>query len=67
MLVKILEYDTSDACSVSQAQHDLVEYLNSGWEIKGQSESDGFIHYTLVHGKPDPYATKRHYAYEVVN
>lgn len=67
MLVKILEYDTSDARSVSQAQHDLVEYLSSGWEIKGQSESDGFIHYTLVFGKPSAHNVRKHYAYEVVN
>lgn len=65
MLVKILEYDTSDARSVSQAEHDLIEYLNSGWEIKGQSESDGFIHYTLVCGKPSPYDVIRHHAYGV--
>lgn len=65
MLVKVLEFDTID---LKQAERKLVELLNDGWEIKGQSESgDGFIHYTLVHGKPDPYATKRHYAYEVVN
>lgn len=59
MLVKILEYDTSDDRSVRQAEHDLVEYLSSGWEIKGQSESDGFIHYTLVYKSPYPQQVKQ--------
>lgn len=31
MLVKILGYDTGETRSVSQAEHDLIEYLNSGW------------------------------------
>lgn len=63
MLVKVLEFDTID---LKQAERKLVEYLNKGWEIKGQSESgDGFIHYTLVCGKPSPYDVKRHHAYGV--
>ena len=63
MLVKVLEFDTID---LKQAERKLVEYLNNGWEIKGQSESsNGFIHYTLVCGNPSPYDVKRHHAYGV--
>lgn len=62
MLVKVLEFDFTE---LKQADRELAEYLNSGWEIKGQSEGDNFIHYTLVYGKPDPYYAKRHYAYGV--
>lgn len=64
MLVKVLEFDTID---LKQAERKLVEYLNDGWEIKGQSESgDGFIHYTLVCGKPNVHDVLRHHAYSVV-
>lgn len=64
MLVKVLEFDTID---LKQAERKLVEYLNDGWEIKGQSESgDGFIHYTLVYGKPNVVDVLRHHAYGVV-
>lgn len=64
MLVKVLEFDTID---LKQAERKLVEYLNYGWEIKGQSESgDGFIHYTLVRGAPNNYDVIRHHAYGVV-
>lgn len=64
MLVKVLEFDTIE---LKRAEQKLLEYLNDGWEIKGQSESgDGFIHYTLVYGKPNPYENKRHHAYGVV-
>lgn len=64
MLVKVLEFDTID---LKQAERKLVEYLNDGWEIKGQSESgDGFIHYTLVCGKPNVHDVLRHHAYGVV-
>ena len=63
MLVKVLEFDTID---LKQAERKLVELLNDGREIKGQSESgDGFIHYTLVCGKPSPYDVIRHHAYGV--
>lgn len=62
MLVKVLEFDTID---LKQAERELAEYLNSGWEIKGQSEGDNFLHYTLVFGKPSPYDVKKHHAYGV--
>ena len=63
MLVKVLEFDFME---LKQAERELVEYLNSGWEIKGQSEGDNFLHYTLVFGKPNPNhrKAKEHRAYE---
>lgn len=62
MLVKVLEFDFTE---LEQAERKLAEYLNSGWEIKGQSEGDNFLHYTLVFGKPISRKAKEHWAYEV--
>lgn len=62
MLVKVLEFDFTE---LEQAERRLLEYLNSGWEIKGQSEGDNFLHYTLVFGKPSPYNVKKRHAYDV--
>lgn len=62
MLVKVLEFDFME---LKQAERELAEYLNSGWEIKGQSEGDNFLHYTLAFGKPSPYDVKKHHAYGV--
>lgn len=62
MLVKVLEFDFME---LKQAERELAEYLNNGWEIRGQSEGDNFLHYTLVFGKPSPYDVKKHHAYGV--
>ena len=40
MLVKVLEFDFME---LKQAERELAEYLNSGWEIKCQSEGDTFV------------------------
>lgn len=64
MDVKVLSFNLN--VNYECAEQQSASYLRLGYKIKGQSESgDGFIHYTLVYGKPSPYDVKRHHAYGV--